>query len=100
MLTDGVRVEIKNPTYAREGVWPVFLVGEQPLHRLVEDPSATIGRGEAVLFNAIEGILKDGSHEPLLGCRVPLQSDDSGRQRGDARRHADERPAHPEKVRV
>ena len=99
-MTDGVRVEIENPTYAREGVWPVFLVGEQPLHRLVEEPSATTARGEAVLFNAIKGIVKDGSHQPLLGCGVPLRSDGLRWQRGGARYHTDERSAHPEKVRV
>lgn len=63
----GVGVEIERPTDAFEGVRPVRLVGQEPMLRLSEKPSAFKVRGETVLLQAIERVLQNGDHEPLFG---------------------------------
>jgi hypothetical protein len=67
-LAHGIRVEIEDATNAFEGVRPVGLVGEEPPLRLTEEPAALTARGEAILLKAIERVVQDGNHEPLLGC--------------------------------
>jgi len=69
-VAHGVRVEIEHLANVLEGIRPVWLRGEQPLLRLVEEPTASSVCGEAVLFNASDGGVEDGHPEPVLWCEL------------------------------
>jgi hypothetical protein len=89
-LAYGIRVEIKDPTNAFEGVRPFGLVGEEPLLRVVEEPAAGPAGSEAILLKAIERVMKDGNHEPLLGCLLAPRSEVLRRQDDVELRHTNE----------
>jgi hypothetical protein len=67
-VAHGVRVEIENCANALKGIWPVWLLVQQPLPRLAEEPTVSGVCGEAVLLNAADGIVEDGHHEAALWC--------------------------------
>ena len=75
-----VGVEIEDRTNAFKGVRPVGVVGEKPLLRLVEEPATVTVRGGAIPGETIERVVKDGSHDPVFGCRFALRSDVLRRQ--------------------
>ena len=56
------------------------LLGKEPLLCLAEEPSAADGRGETILFNAIERVVQHSNHEPVLGCLLAPRSEELGRQ--------------------
>jgi hypothetical protein len=69
-VAHGVRVEIEHLANVLEGIRPVWLRGEQPLPRLVEEPTASSVCGEAIMLNASDGMVEDGHPEPVLGCKL------------------------------
>ena len=85
-------VEIECVTNALERVRPVRLPGQEPALRLSEGLSAVSVLGEAMLLYAIERVLKDGNHEPLLGCLPMLRSEVLGRQHDVGLHHTNEQP--------
>ena len=86
-LAHSVRVEPEDAANAFEGARPVCLLGEEPLLCLVEEPTAVSIRGEAILLNAIERVVKDGDHEPLLGYLRAPRREVLRRQNGVDLRH-------------
>ena len=93
-LPYGVRVEVEDPTDGLKGVRPVCLVGEKPLRRLTEEPATAIVRREAMFLKTIERVVKNGDHEPVLGCLFAPPSEVLRRQHRVVPPHADRYSSH------
>jgi hypothetical protein len=79
-LADGARVEIEDRTNRFERVRPVWLVGKKPPLRLPEEPAVAKAGREAIPLDAIERVVKNGNHEPLLGRLLGQRSEMLRRQ--------------------
>jgi hypothetical protein len=79
-VTHGVRIETENVTDGFERVRSVSPPGAEPPCFFIEEPATSTVGGKAMLFHAIDRVLDDGGHQPLLWYYRPARAEVLRRQ--------------------